>query len=363
MSPGGQINSDLRATDVESCIDFKHCWLYNYFERKQMKRKSHIKWNSREGQRWLQWGSKGNTRVKMVPNTASFLGSRNSCGNNLYPRERQRDQSCRGTLPPQHSRVRVYSSCHLLVIHEHCIGVGGGSQRNMKDRACSTRSQTSRISWTALCDILYCIFVHEQFIYPLWAFVSSFFPPLWFQKNVQFFQFLNKTVTTVSRINHCVTQGSPMLCMHIRHIAAYKAIHLIIVSLCRWTNWGWRQSSNPAFPISRTYTLVSHSSYHCFTAKDFTCNMKPWVTAGCSFLCVVCQTVNNWNEPATCSQAPKGSNIHTVLFWSHYALILRNKELMVAFQTPGPNRAVRRHVKSPNKSEMSVFTSRKWLKL
>lgn len=126
MSPGGQINSDLRATDVESCIDFKHCWLYNYFERKQMKRKSHIKWNSREGQRWLQWGSKGNTRVKMVPNTASFLGSRNSCGNNLYPRERQRDQSCRGTLPPQHSRVRVYSSCHLLVIHEHCIGVGGG---------------------------------------------------------------------------------------------------------------------------------------------------------------------------------------------------------------------------------------------
>lgn len=125
MSPGGQINSDLRATDVESCIDFKNCWLYNYFERKQMKRKSHIKWNSREGQRWLQWGSKGNTRVKMVPNTASFLGSRNSCGNNLYPRERQRDQSCRGTLPPQHSRVRVYSSCHLLVIHEHCIGVGG----------------------------------------------------------------------------------------------------------------------------------------------------------------------------------------------------------------------------------------------
>lgn len=50
----------------------------------------------------------------------------------------------------------------------------------------------------------------------------------------------------------------------------------------------------------------------------------------------------------------KGSNMCTVLFCSYYALILRNKELMVQFQIPGPNRAARGHVKSPNKSEMSV---------
>ena len=46
--------------------------------------KSH-KWNSRECQRWLQWGTEDNMRVKIVPSTASFLGSCISCGNDLYP--------------------------------------------------------------------------------------------------------------------------------------------------------------------------------------------------------------------------------------------------------------------------------------
>lgn len=46
--------------------------------------KSH-KWNSRVCQRWLQWGIEDSMSVKIVPSTASFLGSCISCGNNPYP--------------------------------------------------------------------------------------------------------------------------------------------------------------------------------------------------------------------------------------------------------------------------------------
>lgn len=37
------------------------------------------------------------------------------------------------------------------------------------------------------------------------------------------------TITVASKINHCITQGSTALYTHIRHIATYIAIYLVIV--------------------------------------------------------------------------------------------------------------------------------------